>query len=461
MPPPFVYLDHLPDLASYGREAKDLQRQNNRLVDDLEQRGLNGVASALARQKVILENSMGGVGNASETELEILLTQAIENSSPDVQAALFDMTYTTMTAGIATAAQSVPYTLGMGVDWNLPNYQAEQFARSYSYELVTGINDTTKRGMQQALSRFILNGGTMDELTETIRPLFQDEIATRIIEGTFGVDRARMIAVTETTRAYAEGKIAGYSASGLAETPPEKKPPRDSHPSCRCDVRPTSDEDGAWYWVWLTSNDSFVCSICMPLHQKKVGIAKPAPPPFDPIATAEPTAERHQFERSVLTERVEYGRIYDTDGKLLKSMKGTSRRVAFSTDDIPLMHGRVVTHNHPGGASFSVADIKAAWVGRVAELRAVGMNSEGYRWTHSVRPNAAFQKMELEQIQELYESSYQRILQALQDAVNDGRYSYETANNNIWHNVWLEFERSLPKGAKLNYQRMPFDEADQ
>ncbi|NJN53997.1 MAG: hypothetical protein HC804_04095 [Anaerolineae bacterium] len=171
--------------------------------------------------------------------------------------------------------------LGAGIDWALADAAAAEFVKGYAFDLVTGINNTTASRLRGVVVDWIEKGGTLDDLTESIRPIFANEAATARIEAIFNVDRARMIAETEATRAYAEGKIAGYTASGLAEYPPEKKPPDDSHVRCRCDVTLERQPNGEWHWVWLTANDEFTCPTCSALHNQSVGLAKEA---YDPVA---------------------------------------------------------------------------------------------------------------------------------------------------------------------------------
>lgn len=183
--------------------------------------------------------------------------------------------------GIQAAIDSITASVGfgLGVDWALADAAAADFVRGYAFDLVTGINTTTASRLRAVMKDWIEKGGTLDDLTSSIRPIFANAPDTARIEAIFNVDRARMIAETEATRAYAEGKIAGYTASGLADYPPEKKPPDDSHVRCRCDVTLERQPNGEWHWIWLTVRDERVCPVCGPLHNQSVGLAKEAPVP--------------------------------------------------------------------------------------------------------------------------------------------------------------------------------------
>ena len=90
----------------------------------------------------------------------------------------------------------------------------------------------------------------------------------------FGERRAELIASTEVTRAYAEGNVAGWRASGMADREPEQKPPY--HPGCRCWLVLQMNADGSWDYVWRTATDEIVCPECGDLADTTVGIAREA-----------------------------------------------------------------------------------------------------------------------------------------------------------------------------------------
>lgn len=126
--------------------------------------------------------------------------------------------------------------VAVGLDYNLINDQALQFARDYTYDLITGIDATTRDLISNAISRFIETPGmTIGDIT-------------RELESIFSLNRAQLIAVTETTNAYAMGQqIAGEAL--LAQFP---------------DVRVVKK--------WYTNNDDRVCPICGQLDGEEVDI---------------------------------------------------------------------------------------------------------------------------------------------------------------------------------------------
>lgn len=115
----------------------------------------------------------------------------------------------------------------MGVDWNLVNQRAVDYAKKYVYGLVKDINDTSLKTVGDAISKFFEEGLTRGDLEQ-------------MLVGTFGPVRGEMIAVTEVTRAAARGEDAVWDE--LHEQGIEMD---------------TS---------WNTLNDELVCEICGPLH---------------------------------------------------------------------------------------------------------------------------------------------------------------------------------------------------
>lgn len=86
--------------------------------------------------------------------------------------------------------------VGIGLDYTLANARALTWAREYTFKLVKGIDDTTVKILQEAVSSFIETpgfniGDIIDQLTQM----------------GFTEKRASTIAVTETTRAFAEGQM--------------------------------------------------------------------------------------------------------------------------------------------------------------------------------------------------------------------------------------------------------------
>lgn len=119
--------------------------------------------------------------------------------------------------------------LSLGV-WTLINRWAADWARRYSYELIQGLIETTRERIRHLISSFITSTQTVGELFQGIQE-----------SGAYSPERAQAIAVTEVTRAFAEGNLEAWRASGVVQG---KR--------------------------WNTNNDHLVCPTCGPLNQRVV-----------------------------------------------------------------------------------------------------------------------------------------------------------------------------------------------
>jgi SPP1 gp7 family putative phage head morphogenesis protein len=117
----------------------------------------------------------------------------------------------------------------VGINWDLANNAAAEWANRYAGELANGMTDVTRRRMQQEIAAFIESGDlTINQLGQRLESLFSPT-------------RAEMVAVTEVTRAYAEGNMASWRESGVTEGK-----------------------------EWRTNVDELVCPICRPLDNNVV-----------------------------------------------------------------------------------------------------------------------------------------------------------------------------------------------
>ena len=135
-----------------------------------------------------------------------------------------------LSALVVDNALRLSVEVGIGFDPAIINTEALRWAREYSYDLVRGLTDTTRRQLQEAVTSFVQTPGmTIGDIESLIEPAF-------------GSVRAEMIAVTETTRAYS---MATNEMQGLLQREmPELAVTR----------------------IWNTQNDALVCPECGPLE---------------------------------------------------------------------------------------------------------------------------------------------------------------------------------------------------
>ena len=119
--------------------------------------------------------------------------------------------------------------LTIGIDWGLANTGAITWARDYTFELVTGLTETTRNGISTAIQGFFEQPTTLQQLIDKLDPYF-------------GPVRAEMIAITEVTRAASNGE------SQVIKQIIERNPGMEAVSR------------------WITYKDDRVCTICLPLH---------------------------------------------------------------------------------------------------------------------------------------------------------------------------------------------------
>lgn len=141
------------------------------------------------------------------------------------------------------SAERMIETIPLGVDWGLVNEGAVSWARDYTYDLVSGIDNTSRRLLQDKIASYYRDGLTIGDLNESLT-------------SAFGPVRADMIASTEVTRASVQGEMQI--------------------------VRELENQGVIMVAVWQTNNDEVVCPICGPLHGTRRGTEWIDPPPAHP-----------------------------------------------------------------------------------------------------------------------------------------------------------------------------------
>lgn len=154
---------------------------------------------------------------------------------------VFDIVDDAATNGALSAAQGIlQMLLGVHtpeVDLNLLNEAAHAYAQQHTFELVSGVTETSQKVLQAQFSEWIASGEPLPKLVDALAPMF-------------GPVRADMIASTEITRAYANSNIMAWREYGA---------------------------DGQ---RWQTAVDDIVCEQCGPLHgqEYRLGDSEHTPP---------------------------------------------------------------------------------------------------------------------------------------------------------------------------------------
>lgn len=202
----FAFLPRLRDYA--------LKREPDRTYEDKLRRSIQAVLSARL-DAVIAALEAGGDAVGALGELPAELRAAIQPVLVDA---------------VVSEALAQMALVGLYADVAVVNDAALLWAQQYSYELVSGLTDTTREIVRHAVAEIIRTPGMTNA---DIR---------QMLEPAFGSVRAEMIAITEVTRAYAQAttiyqKLLGEFGLEMAR-------------------------------VWRTSNDERVCPVCGPNDDK-------------------------------------------------------------------------------------------------------------------------------------------------------------------------------------------------
>lgn len=132
-----------------------------------------------------------------------------------------------------TQTMALVEQVGIGIDWTLINKQASDWAYAHAGNLIPGLERTTQETITGYVNKYYSDGWTLDDVTSHLEMLFDPQ-------------RARTIAITETTNAATQSELA--TVNYLEAT----------YPSLH------------FKGIWITANDDRVCDICGPKHGKEI-----------------------------------------------------------------------------------------------------------------------------------------------------------------------------------------------
>lgn len=131
-----------------------------------------------------------------------------------------------------TAMREAAIKAAIAFDPTLSNQDAADWATIYTDDLLIQLGSTSERATGAVISDWITRqNATIGELNVALSDVFKD--------------RANLVAVTETTRAFSAGEEIAYLRAGITE------------------------------WTWQTNRDEMVCQYCRKAHGKTVKIGQP------------------------------------------------------------------------------------------------------------------------------------------------------------------------------------------
>lgn len=196
------------------------------------------------------------LGKLGAQQLEALVEEIMRTGTADISSDSWARVEAELRGELRPALEQVyrdqaQATFGGMIDWDKINTDAQTWARTYTYDLVKGIvdhergsvNTQAQQVLQDALAAGWDKGVTVGHLTTALAP-------------TFGPVRAEMIAVTEITRAAAQGEAAVVER-----------------------LKATGINMSAF---WITERDGNVCPICKPRDRHQQGDGWDELPPAHP-----------------------------------------------------------------------------------------------------------------------------------------------------------------------------------
>jgi hypothetical protein len=227
---------------------EEIQQQRNKL----EQQSTKAIAKELKWvQGELFQNEPTSVFETTQRTQELFRQERVR----DVLARMLSVS---ADLGVELVTKQFE-NFGLSFDWTLAHATARDWALQHTDTLLAQLGVTNNRVVGQAVANWITNG-------EPLSALIRD------LEIVFGSTRAERIAITETTRAFAQGTLQGYALAGYGVNPPTVPIPQ--HVRCRCGYGLRFNADGSAEYIYFTSVDERVCPICTPLNGTSVGIAK-------------------------------------------------------------------------------------------------------------------------------------------------------------------------------------------
>ncbi len=209
-------------LLTNGRDKREPKRREKELAELKLQAAFN---SLFKRQRKLINDRLRllNIERKAKTPYDDIF-----ETDPETVAAIARLLLVAAEGG----AEIFGDEIAIDFDNSLTNVEASKWAQNYAFNLVKDIDATSKKALNKAIAQFVDTPGMTIQDVMDILP--------------YDPSRSLKIAVTEITRAYAEGqKIAGQTL-------------KEQYP----DVRITK--------TWFTNNDDRVCELCGSLDMVEV-----------------------------------------------------------------------------------------------------------------------------------------------------------------------------------------------
>jgi hypothetical protein len=249
-----------------------------------------------------------------------------------------------------------------------------------------------------------------------------------------------VVDICDTLAAHDEGLGRGVYSSG-------NEPPMPAHPNCLCTLVPVHEEPEEFVerlkrWRDNPGSEPELERWYNNTYKKLAGVES------GNVAEGNTFFRRllRQIEEDLVNRKTEKAVVLADDGRVVFEKEGDESSVSFTPDELRLFEDKILTHNHPSGSSFSMADVNLATVWNLKGIRACG---QYYRY-YLNRPNNGWSREYWEKIiRPLAERYHNEVYQKFITAIRRGQITPEEANRRHWHEVWSR----VAKETGLDYGR--------
>lgn len=270
----------------------------------------------------------------------------------------------------------------------------------------------TQSRMRAIVQESVDNGLTMPQTISRMTPLF-------------GAQRARLIAVSETTTLMGMGAQETYRRAGFSEW--EWRTVRDSRVDPICRAR-----DRQRYSMSMRFERAHPGCRCWPVPAGEPG-ADPGPESTQPLPPVEVPPSVRALEAEIEQQTYETAILIDREsGEVVFRKSGDVNSVDFDRDELALLRGRVLTHNHPTGRSLSITDMDLLRTWDIDEVRVIGSNGMRY----SARLTNAGKELSPSEFHAAIKANDRIVANDFWAEIRAGRLTRDQAEAQHAHRVW-------------------------
>lgn len=324
-----------------------------------------------------------------------------------------------------------------------------------SSKKVKQIDRTTRTDIRLTLAEGVTEGEGIDKIADRIDKLYLKKIIPY---------RSEVIARTEVISASNLGSRAGAKQTGL---PLNKEwiatrdgRTRDDHAAADGEIR---DLDAPYdvggeklifpgdTSLGASASNVIQCRCTEGYIRKDMPVPPRAPQPWQPTLLDKYPSRKDAIkneEAAIWDRPKEWGISIDADGEILLRKEGMDDRIDFTYNELSIIAGKIFTHNHPRGTSFSPQDIVFAKTYLLDEMRAVGKYAR-----YSMKPPpGGWRAISEPALKESIERHHRQVWKEFDQKIRSGIMTEQEAERDRWHEVWTRVSSEIG----LDYKRMPW-----